>query len=154
MHYWGDEDFDWEQLDEAIKMVASFMHFWGRIGVQSKEKFGTARIYVTFWDGTFNGIIYPGYHFNQFPKWFWPIDYKISSFMRWIRLKKLVNRYQSKIYGMAYSKAIRAYPKVKIELVISADFEPLIKERQTIVRMYRFRRIIERLLRPVEYDNE
>lgn len=155
MHQWGDEDFDWEQLDEAIEMVASFMRFWGRIGAQSKEKFGTARIYVTFWDGSLHGLIYPGYCSSQFPKWLWSFDLKvIGPFMRWTRLAKLANWYQSKIYGMAYSRAIRKFPKVKVELVISCDCDELIKEREAIMMMYVFCRKIKRLLCRVEYNED
>lgn len=147
MHRWGDEDFDWKALGESIDMVDSFMRFWGRIGVSSKEKYGTARIYVTFWDGSLHGLIYPGYAFSQFPKWLWKWDlYYIGPFVRWTRLARLANWYQSKIYGMAYSRAIKRFPKVKVELVIDADHEGLIKEYETIMTMYRFRSFVETLV--------
>lgn len=146
MHLWGDEEFDWEQLDESIKMVDSFMYFWGRIGVQSKEKFGCARIYVTFWDGSLHGILYPGYYHSKFPQWLWKLDiHYISRITKWLRLTKLINWYQFKIYGIAYSRAIKAFPKVKIELVIDADAEGLIKERPAIMRMYRFRSFVDKI---------
>ena len=148
MHNWSDDSFDWKQLDESIEMVDSFMRFWGRIGVNSKEKFGTARIYVTFWDGTLHGMVYPGYHFSQFPQWLWSFDLKyIGPFLRWTRLQKLIFWYQRKIYSKAYSRAIKAFPKIKIELVVAADREELIKEYKTIMAMYRFRNFVERLLR-------
>lgn len=148
MHLWGDEDFDWEMLDESIEMVDSFMRFWGRIGVQSKEKFGTARIYTTFWDGSLHGLVYPSAHFSRFPKWLWAFDLKyLAPLVRYFKLQELVNWYQSKIYGLAYSRAIKAFPKVKIELVVGCDHEELIKEHKAIMTIYRFRSVIEALLR-------
>lgn len=123
------------------------MRFWGRIGVDSKEKFGTARIYVTFWEGTLHGMLYPGYCFSRFPKWLWSFDLLfIGPFLRWIRLQKLVYWYQIKIYSKAYSRAIKRFPKMKIELVVAADYEEFIKEHKAIMAMYRFRSVMERLL--------
>lgn len=147
MHVWGDEDFDWKALDESIEMVGSFMRFWGRIGVNSKEKFGCARIYVTFWDGSLHGLLYPGWCSSQFPKWLWKFDlFCIGPFMRWTKIAHLVQRYQEKVYGMAYSRGIKRYPQVKVELVIDADHEALIKEYEPIMQMYRFRRFVETLV--------
>lgn len=147
MHNWSDDSFDWEQLDEAIDMVASFMRFWGRIGVYSKEKFGTARIYVSLWDGSLHGMLYPGYNLSKFPDWLWRCDVVyISSFIRWTRFNRLVNWYQEKIYSIAYSRALKRFPKMKIELVIAADFDELIKEYPAIMAMYNFRKVIETLL--------
>ena len=147
MHMWSDKDFDWKQLYESIEKIDSYMRFWGRIGVISKEKFGTARICVTFWDGTLHGLLYPGYFFSQFPRWLWSFDLRfISPFTHWVGLSKLVNWYQKKIYAMAYSRAIKAFPKIKIQLVIAADFEELIKEYPAIITMHRFRRVVKTLL--------
>lgn len=147
MHNWGDDDFDWKALSESIDMVDSFMRFWGRIGVSSKEKYGTARIYVTFWDGSLHGIFYPGWCSSQFPQWLWKFDlFCFAPFVRWTRLARLANWYQGKIYGLAYSRAIKKYPKVKIELVIDCDWEELIKEREAIMVLYRFRSFVETLI--------
>jgi hypothetical protein len=55
VHYWGDEDFDWASLYAAISEATDIMRVFGRIGVHSKEKYGTARwsVYMKFrW---FNG---------------------------------------------------------------------------------------------------
>ncbi len=147
MHNWSDDSFDWKQLDESIQMVDSFMRFWGRIGVNSKEKFGTARIYVTWWDGSLHSMIYPGYHFCQFPKWLWKLDLNvIGPLMRFTRIQKFVYWYQRKIYSMAYSRALKRFPKMKVELVIAADFEELIEEHDAIMAMYNFRRVFKKLL--------
>jgi replicative DNA helicase Mcm len=41
MHNWGDKDFDWKGLDEAITFIETNLVRWGRINVtQAKEKFG------------------------------------------------------------------------------------------------------------------
>lgn len=131
------------------------MRFWGRIGVNSKEKFGTARIYVTFWDGSLHGMLYPGHCYSHFPKWLWSFDLKvISPFIRKSGLCKLFNWYQSKIYGMAYSRAIKKFPKVKIELVVACDIDELIKERPGIIHMYHFRSFMETLLAKPEEEDE
>jgi len=148
MHDWSEDSFDWKMLDDGIDMISSFMRFWGRIGVNSKEKFGTARVYVMFWDGTLHGMLYPGYHFSQFPKWLWSFDLNwIGPFFRKTRLQKLFCWYQSKIYSMAYSRAIKKFPKVKVELVVACDIDELIKERPAIMAMYHFRSFVKTLLR-------
>lgn len=147
MHNWSDDSFDWKQLNDGIDMVSSFMRFWGRIGVNSKEKFGTARIYVTWWDGSLHGLLYPGYCSSQFPKWLWSLDCKyITPFVRWAGLTKLTYWYQRKIYSKAYSRAIKAFPKVKVELVIAADYEELIKEYEAIMTMHYFCSFMKTLL--------
>jgi len=155
VHNWKDRSFDWKQLDESIEMVSSFMRFWGRIGVNSKEKFGTARIYTLFWDGSLHGLIYPGYYSCQFPKWLWKLDCGfISPLVRWTRLPKLAHWYQRKIYSMAYSKGLKHFPAMKVELVIAADFDELIKERPAIMKMYRFRIFVRKLLQKNQEEDE
>jgi hypothetical protein len=148
MHYWEDESFDWRALDDAIDMMASFMRFWGRIGLQSKEKYGTARLYVTFWDGSLHGLMYPGHCFSRFPQWLWSLDIMyISRFIQWTRLSRLVQWYQSKIYALAYARALCQFPHIKTEIVIAADFPELIKDYKKIMKMYRFKCFMEKIHR-------
>jgi hypothetical protein len=47
---------------------------------------------------------------------------------------------------MAYSRAIKAFPKVKVELIIHAEYPELIKEFEAIDLMYRFCLLTRRII--------
>ena len=155
MHNWSDDSFDWKGLNESIYMMDSFMRFWGRIHVNSKEKFGTARLYVYFWDGSLHGLLYPGHVSSQFPKWLWSLDINyISKFIRRTRFHKLVQWWQYKVYGLAYAKALKYFPHIKAEIVCAADAPQLIKGYEDIMTKYQFCKLIEKIILPVEYEDE
>lgn len=153
MHNWSDDSFDWKALNEAIEMLASFMRRWGRIGVHAKEKFGTARVSVYFWDGSLHGLCYPGFYSSQFPHWLWHLDIRyIAKLLIASRLNKLVYWYQRKVYSKAYNKVLAQFPNLKTELVCMADFPELIKEHDAIMAKYKFVISLKRIILPVQYD--
>ena len=47
-HHWGDEDFDWDSLYKAETELRRIMKRYGRIGIHSKEKYGTLRFDIFF----------------------------------------------------------------------------------------------------------
>ena len=50
-HQWGDEDFDWEALNEAMDYIGRFCGRWARLVVLMKEKYGTIRYeFIYLWD--------------------------------------------------------------------------------------------------------
>lgn len=147
MHQWGDDRFDWKSLDDAIHLVTSIMWRWGRIGAYGKEKYGTARIGVSFYDGSLHSLLYPGYVASQFPGWLWSWDlWYISKFCRFIRLTRLINWWQTKIYSYAYSRAIKQFPGIAIEIVCCADAPNLIPEFPSIMQKYSMIKTIRRIL--------
>lgn len=118
-HYWGD-DFDWKALGKAINIISKWCHY-GRIGCHAKEKYGTARIDVYFWDGSLHSLIYPGYCCSQFPKWLWlfDIDY-IQKYMPSF-VVKFVHRIQRCFYTLGYYFAMKKYPHIVDEIAADAQ---------------------------------
>lgn len=59
-HHWSEDDFDWGGLGKAIDFIDKYITRWGRIQLhQSKEKFGTARIYCHIGITMFHDLIHP-----------------------------------------------------------------------------------------------
>ena len=90
MHVWGDKDVDWQGIDDAASYIGDGLRFWGRVSVsQYKEKYGTVRVYCSLglWD--WHQLTHPGYAFNQWPKWLWPLNFKGQWLMRLLNLYKL-----------------------------------------------------------------
>lgn len=135
MHLWGEEGFDWEGLGDAIIKMDVYMRRWGRIGVYSKEKYGTARLYITWYYHGLFSLIYPGYiHYGP-----WENNPFIGRYLMWLefnifqplsqmlRLHILIHWWQNKIYNLAYQRAIKRYPHLIEEILCCADYPELIK---------------------------
>lgn len=126
MHQWGDEDFDWKALDGAINIIYKTMNFF-RIGCHIKEKYGTIRTSVYFWDGDLHSLIYPGYVYSQFPSWLWKVDIRyIKKISCFLKLYIPIHWIQRKGYTLAYYLAMRKYPHIKEEICCDADAPELI----------------------------
>ena len=68
-HYWGEKDFDWAGLDDALKIIVRYLRR-GRISIwQYKEKYGTIRIYCTLGWYCLHNITHHGHAFYRYPKW-------------------------------------------------------------------------------------
>jgi hypothetical protein len=136
IHYWGDEDFDWTALSSAISDMSGFMRRWGRLGVHSKEKYGTARLYMYPYCGGLFSLFYPGY----VSYWPWSSKKHIGKYLMWLeykvfqpvsRLLKLyvpINWWQLKVYNWAYQRALKKYPQVAEEIIEDADWPEYIKD--------------------------
>jgi hypothetical protein len=116
-HHWGDEDFDWEALYSAISEASTIMRKYGRIGVHSKEKYGTARWSLYFCDGTLHSFTHPSYVSSRYPKWLWVFDlnYRPLKFLR-----PLINFWQKNIVEYAFVKTCNKYPHIVKEIVMDA----------------------------------
>jgi hypothetical protein len=128
MHTWSEEDFDWESLDKAIDYIHRNLVRWGRINVrQSKEKFGTARIYCSLGWTSLLSITHPGYmHYRPYPKWLVKFDiYVLSRIIPY--LNYVVLPYHKWLYRKIYSNAVKSYPHIKEEITCMADFRDLLK---------------------------
>lgn len=121
-HYWGDTSFDWNSLYLAIDEASSIMRKYGRIGVHSKEKYGTARWSLYFCDGTMHSITHPGYVSYRYPKWLWRIDvtYKPLRFIR-----PIINFWQKKIAEFAFHYICLKYSHIVPELISDAPHKLL-----------------------------
>lgn len=99
---------------------------YGRIFVaQTKEKFGTARVYVTFGFIGFHALIWPTLHWYQ--NW-WPcqLDFWLTHKLE-RPIGYLLNKWQPFIYRWAYKRALKKYPKIKPEIIGGADRQDLLR---------------------------
>ena len=125
MHYYG-EDFDWEGLDKAINFIHNRFRRW-RIPVrQSKEKFGTCRIYCSLGWYCLLNITHPGYvSYYKYPKWLVHLDIyylpKIVKLLNFIVLP--IHKY---IYRDTYYKAVKMFPHLENEICCMADYVELL----------------------------
>lgn len=126
MHIWGDEDFDWEALDEAGNYIYKNCIRWARMGIWTKEKYGTLRIsttcaYWTYWPvfGTF----YPGYAYYRWPRWMikW-VEYPLAKLFMKIGLTSLVNKYQTWVLKHFWKKAAKKWPHIAEEILDEYNF--------------------------------
>jgi hypothetical protein len=127
MHMWGDEDFDWKGLDQAIRFIDTNLVRWGRISVrQSKEKYGTARIYCSLGWHQFHSITHPRGVFNRYPRLLWDLDCKYGSKIVRFLFGWVVN-YHCWLYRKVYSLAVKKWPHLKEEILCCADYDELLK---------------------------
>lgn len=132
-HLWGDEDFDWEGLNDAINFITRYLRRY-RMGVHSKEKWGRADISVSFGISSLHELIWPGYCFRQWGKhklgdllwradiYFWPRVFAPLNVAVLVPLHKYA-------YCRAYMLASRRWPHLINEVAGNADFIELLDKR-------------------------
>lgn len=129
MHDWGDKGFKYfGDVGEVADQIGNFCKRWGRISVtQTKEKFGTVRVYLSFGIFDSHGLIYPGYVYYQsnILKW---IDFKILRTRPFEYVLRILNDwllfpYQKWIYKLAYKRALKANPHIRKEILSCADWD-------------------------------
>lgn len=121
-HYWGDEDFDWDSLYEAERELNHIMKRYGRIGVHSKEKYGTLRLSVYLCDGTLHSFTHPGYMYSQYFKWLWCFDLKHRP-LKFIT--PIINFWQKLVLQYAFTTVCAKYPHIRAEIISDAPRELL-----------------------------
>lgn len=130
MHRWGDKDFTDEMFNDvenAAREIGEFCRKWGRINVrQTKEKYGTARVYCSFgWTQLFS-ITHPGYVYSRYPQWLWSLDvFYISRIIT--RLNWVVVPLHTRLYRYAYKRTIKRYPHIRSEILWAADYPECLK---------------------------
>jgi len=125
-HDWSDEKFDWKALYSAERDLNKIMRFF-RIGVHSKEKYGTLRASVYFWDGGLHDLIWPGYMYIQNSFIRWKLDeYVLKPFTKYTGLLYVGNKLQRFGYKLAYAYVMLKYSHIVDELVCCADHYELL----------------------------
>jgi hypothetical protein len=113
-HEWGDEDCDWSGIYAAERFLYTWLKRLGRIGVHSKEKYGTIRASVYFWDGTLYSLIWPGRVWYGFlPKWLQPLLCRTRA-PKWLRRRMYT--WQTFIYREVYRAAFAKWPHLWLEI--------------------------------------
>lgn len=92
----------------------------------AKEKWGTVRVSCTFGWYSLHDVVYPGYHFNQFPRWLQTIDYHVLSTVVQ-QLSKLAYPWQKRYYRRVYAEAVKKYPHHRTAILEWADWPELLK---------------------------
>lgn len=127
-HYWGEEGFDWQGLDDAISFLYEYCAKWGRFSGQAKEKYGRACLYAQF-GFSIHSLIFPKscyFKHPKFPQWLWNLDCDLH-----LNFYPLINKawipYQYWIYSRAYLLAIKKWPHLRAEILCGADSPEMIK---------------------------
>lgn len=114
-HSWGEKDFDWRGLDDAILFIHLRLTRAG-FEVSSKEKWGNADIYAHLWDGTiFTAIPYSWR--RLFPRALRMIDFRFGDFLRFVKILPLIHSLQNIWYCRVYDEALTKWPHIKEEIV-------------------------------------
>lgn len=121
-HYWGDEDFDWDSLHKAINEAHTIMRKYGRIGVHSKEKFGTARWNLYLCSGTLHSFTHPGYMYSRYPKWLWKFDVMNKPLKH---IAPVIRFWQKLVIQYAFTVVCAKYPHILKEIISDAPRELL-----------------------------
>jgi hypothetical protein len=121
-HYWGDEDFDWESLYAAEREAVDIMQKFGRIGVRSKEKYGTIRWSIFLCDNRLHSFTHPGYMGSRYPKWLWKIDimHPLLTPVGWA-----IRAWQKQVVQFAFKYVCNKYPHIVDEILQDAPAELL-----------------------------
>lgn len=146
MHMWGDKDFDWNALNEAIELTTHIMTRWGRIGFHSKEKYGTFRGATYFYSGGLHSLIYPGYVYSQFPKWLWTLEcLYLPTVTKWLGINWMVWQWQKRVYNWAYQASVKRYPHIIAEIIQAADYPELIENYDKLMFMAKLNKVDKEL---------
>ena len=125
MHDWGGDFKNFYEVGQAADEIGEFCRRWGRIGVrQTKEKYGTARVYCSLGWYQLHCITHPGHCYSRYPKWLWKFD--INYLSKIIRRIPII-RYHKFIYRLAYKRALRKYPFIRDEIIYGADWSEFLE---------------------------
>lgn len=113
-HYWGDETFDWNSLYKAERELYRIMRVYGRISVHSKEKYGTLRFSISFFNGTLHSLTHPCYMYSRYPNWLWNFDVTNRPLKCIIPIVRL---WQKFIVEYAFSSVCTKYPHILKEII-------------------------------------
>lgn len=135
-HYWGDEDFDWNSLYSAISEASRIMRRYGRIGVHSKEKYGTARWDLYFCDGSLHSFTHPGHVYSRYAKWLWSFDVQYKPLKL---VAPIIRFWQRQVMQYAFSYVCNKYPHIVKEIVSDAP-DGLLPPHLELIRAGMWRR--------------
>lgn len=126
-HEWGS-DFDFKALDEAARYLETQTRRWGRLGIWTKEKYGTLRVSTTCAFALeydfLHSLVYPGYASIRWPKWFrCYVDWPVGKALRWIGVIRVVHMYQVWVLKHFWKKAATKWPHIAEEILDDYEWE-------------------------------
>jgi hypothetical protein len=126
---------DLSDIGRAANEIGKYCRKYGFIEVrQTKEKWGSCRVYCSFGVYDLHSLIWSGYHYTQWSR-FGSIG-KILAFLdrkviepliRYSRINRIIIPYQEFIYKMAYKRAMKKYPHIRPNIKHYADHDYLLK---------------------------
>lgn len=122
MHDWSDDKFDWNALNDACYYVERNSRRWARMGIWTKEKYGTMRVsttcaYFTRYD-FLHHIFYPGHVRYHWPKWFRRyIDWPFGCLLDNLGVLRLINKYQTAVLKFFWKRAAKKWPHISDEIL-------------------------------------
>lgn len=129
IHYWGEEDFDWYNLDLAITFIGEGLRKYGRVAVyQYKEKFGQARVYCSLGLFSLEQLVRPGWCHTRWPVWLRRLT-ELGVFARamlWVA-NRVVVPYHRWLYRRLYRLAVERWPHLHDEILDAADWSELLE---------------------------
>jgi hypothetical protein len=120
-HHWGDKWFEehGHKLDKSISYCCLIWRTYGRIGTHGKEKYGTFRDqlypYRAYW--AVHELLKPGHAYYRWGKKIMKADIALGCVIRFLRLDRLITKYQALIYNYAIQQACKRYPEITDEIV-------------------------------------
>lgn len=126
MHSWGEDNVDFEGINDAAEYIYMYLKRW-KVPVRDyKEKYGTVRVYTGLqWERgwLFMHLLKPNHVYYRFPRWVRTVDYWIPC--HW--LNPLIRPFYCWLYRRAYRNAIRKWPHLKKEILSGCDYWELLK---------------------------
>lgn len=125
---WPDYEFDTIEYIASV-VIGGWLRKWGRVNVrQTKEKFGTVRVYCSLGWSCFHEIFYPGHCFIRWPKWMMKLDFFLSYTLHgsWL-LGHISYPIHARLYRWRYKKAVEKWPDLRDEILDCADFGELLE---------------------------
>lgn len=128
---------NYADIEQAAYEIGKFCKRWGFIQVtQTKEKYGTARVYCSFGIYNIHSMIWPGWVYNQWERRFgkigkiafW-IDHNIiHNIIFYSKLYIPIGIWQRFIYRLAYKRAMQKFPHIAGPIKYGADYNELLKD--------------------------
>jgi len=114
---------DCAELEDAAEWIGINLSRWGRISVlQTKEKYGTARVYCKFGHNELSELFYPFCDYRPRLGWFGRIEW-LPRIYNWLLVP-----YQQRLYRIIYDRALKKWGHLADEILSGAD-EPLLLRR-------------------------
>jgi hypothetical protein len=140
MHYWGDDWPYWGDLSKAESIIRFYGKQLAGIGGDLKEKYGSIRWYARISKPlSLHDVVKAGhvaYRWN-------PLHHPVLNFID--NLSKfympvvglIIFEYRKLMYGLAYHRACKAFPHIRSEILMDADWEELLfkPEREFIKQL-------------------
>lgn len=135
MHNWSDEKVDWRGINEAADYIGLTLRKWGRVDVRDyKEKYGTVRVYCSLGWYSLHSLTHPGHSWIRYKREgiLWKLNYseKFNQVFRLINY--VVIPYHKWLYTYVYSRALKKWPHLRMEILVCADFDELLKGLWTL----------------------